>query len=246
MTLRSLPLALLDVETTGLGPDAQVVEVAVAHLELGDDEPRLVLCERVRPTVPIEPGATRAHGITDADLMGCRPWPEVLPDVLAACADRVPVAYNAPFDFGHLPEIPWPWLDLFPVAKRLYRSGCTLTEALARRGVVIDAHGAAGDAVGLGLVVSELLRFAVPRDVRDLPGLHSWIQRVALEEEASYAAWAARSGRLTAPDSPWHRLSGLEPPPFVPPPPTPRVCGCVLRVGKGGEITGHTCASRAT
>lgn len=240
MTLRGLPLAILDVETTGLTPADQVVEVAVAHLELGSDTPRLVFAERVRPSIPIPPEATKAHGITDADVAGCRSWAEVLPDVLAAVGDRVPVAYNAPFDFGFLPEVPWPWVDLFPVAKRLYRSGCTLTEVLARDGIVLDAHGAAGDVIGLGLVTTSLLRAAVPRSVVDLPALHAWLRRVALEEEASYVAWAARSGRLTAPDSPWHRLSGLEPPPFTPPPPAVRTCQCgaevVLRVAKDGSV----------
>jgi hypothetical protein len=136
-------------------------------------------------------------------------------------------------------------LDLFPVAKRLYRSGCTLTEVLTRHGIVLDAHGAAGDVVGLGLVTTEILRAAVPRDVRDLPALHSWLRGVALQEEASYVAWAARSGRLTAPDSPWHRLSGLEPPLFTPPPPATRdcpACGApvVLRVARNAGVVAVT------
>jgi len=270
--LRSLPLAILDVETTGLGPGAQVIEVAVAHLDLGSDAPRLVFAERVRPTVPIDEGATKAHGITAEDLVDCRSWAEALPDVLAACAGRVPVAYNAPFDFGHIPEVGWPWLDLLPVVQVVdkFDTGKSLTSALARRGVVIDAHGAAGDVVGLGLIASEVLRKAmklcktqktkrpclpVPQD---LVGLHVWMRDLALWVEADLVGFAARERKMTAPDSPWHRLSGLEPPPFTPPAPATRgcpACGApvVLRVARDAEVVavtvdgvGHDCRQPTT
>jgi DNA polymerase-3 subunit epsilon len=61
------PLAVLDLETTGLSPaDARVVEVAVVTLR--PDAPPGLFATRVNPGVPIPPAATAVHGITDADV----------------------------------------------------------------------------------------------------------------------------------------------------------------------------------
>jgi len=61
------PLALLDMETTGLriGVD-RIVELAIIRLAPNGD-----VAERVRrfnPEIPIPPDASRVHGITDADV----------------------------------------------------------------------------------------------------------------------------------------------------------------------------------
>lgn len=61
------PLAIVDLETTGLRTDTdRIVEISV--LLIRPDGSRESKTRRVNPGVPIPPDATRVHGITDADV----------------------------------------------------------------------------------------------------------------------------------------------------------------------------------
>jgi DNA polymerase-3 subunit epsilon len=63
------PLAVLDLETTGVDPATdRVVEVSV--LTVLPDGDRQHRTRRVNPGVPIPPAAAAVHGITDADVAG--------------------------------------------------------------------------------------------------------------------------------------------------------------------------------
>lgn len=84
------PLAVLDVETTGVDPAAaRVVEVAVLTLGPGGREG--LFHRRVNPGVPIPPAATAVHGLTDADVAGAPPFAAVAP-ALAAALDAADLA----------------------------------------------------------------------------------------------------------------------------------------------------------
>jgi DNA polymerase-3 subunit epsilon len=85
----------LDTETTGIGPAAEVIDLAVIG---GDGE--VVLETLVRPRCPIPPDATRIHGIADADVAGAPAWEQVYPYLVAAIGQRRVVVYNADFDRG--------------------------------------------------------------------------------------------------------------------------------------------------
>ncbi|WP_019635110.1 3'-5' exonuclease [Actinomadura atramentaria] len=88
---------VLDTETTDLG--GVVIELAVIDAATGD----VLLDTLVCPDgVPVEPGARRVHGITDAELADAPPWADVLPRFLDAVAGRTVLAYNAPFDRDRL------------------------------------------------------------------------------------------------------------------------------------------------
>lgn len=67
------PLALFDLETTGLNPRSdRIVEMGLVRVMPGGD-----VLERVRrfnPGVPIPPEATRVHGIRDADVADEAPF----------------------------------------------------------------------------------------------------------------------------------------------------------------------------
>lgn len=90
--LREAPL-FLDTESTGLGSDAQIIEIAIT--DAGCD----VLFEsRLRPTVPIEPGAFAVHGIDDLALATAPVWPQIAGDVQGLLCGRVVVIFNADFD----------------------------------------------------------------------------------------------------------------------------------------------------
>ena len=54
---------ILDTETTGLGDEAEICEIAVIR-----QDGSVVLDTLVRPTGKISEDATRVHGITDADV----------------------------------------------------------------------------------------------------------------------------------------------------------------------------------
>lgn len=85
----------LDTETTGFGPNAQIVDIAIVNAA-GE----IVFESLVRPrgAIPIE--ATNIHGITDEDVIGAPTWRDVWPDYLNVVWDKRVCAYNARFDFG--------------------------------------------------------------------------------------------------------------------------------------------------
>ena len=70
------PLAVLDLETTGLDPSAdRIVEIGILlAMPDGTTQPCI---QRIDPQRPIPPEATAIHGIGDADVAGCPPFAKV-------------------------------------------------------------------------------------------------------------------------------------------------------------------------
>jgi DNA polymerase III subunit epsilon len=83
----------LDTETTGTGPAAEIIEVAIV-----DHEGRLLLEEMVKPKGAIDPGAFQVHGITLEMLQGKPTWKEAWPKVEAVLAGKLVGIYNSEFD----------------------------------------------------------------------------------------------------------------------------------------------------
>lgn len=156
----------LDTETTGLGSDAEVVDLAL----IGADG-RVVLETLVRPSRPIPSDATAIHGISDADVAASPYWPEVF-DLLGSLLDGRPVVvYNAAFDRRiiaqccdrHrlvLPTGDWHCaMRAYADYYRAEESGARgsgwrkLTVAAARFGAAAGTHRAAADAVACRAVV---------------------------------------------------------------------------------------------
>lgn len=66
----SRPLALIDLETTGINVASdRIIEISI--LKVNPDGTREQKSWRVNPTIPIEPYATQVHGITNADVADC-------------------------------------------------------------------------------------------------------------------------------------------------------------------------------
>ena len=84
---------VLDSETTGLGTPIDFVEVGVVSCrgEALFDSP-------IKPSCPVEPGASRVHGRTTKGLAGERRFVEVYPDLLDALWAKRVVVYNASYD----------------------------------------------------------------------------------------------------------------------------------------------------
>ena len=91
--LRTGPF-VLDTETTGLGNDAEICEIAVI-----DGEGDVVLNSRVRPVGGISEKAAGMHGIRDADVADMPGIGDVLSHgLLSALLDGSIAIYNADFD----------------------------------------------------------------------------------------------------------------------------------------------------
>lgn len=114
-------LAVVDVETTGLGPEAKIVEIAIVLMRFGCVVS--TWSSLVHPGMPIPPDATAVHGITDA-MVAHAPTIETLrAEIAARLADASVVAgYNIfGYDEGVLARegiIPHaPIVDALPVLR---------------------------------------------------------------------------------------------------------------------------------
>lgn len=150
----------LDTETTGLGDEAQLVEIAIV------DAAGVVLFESYcSPTVAVEAEAQAVHGIGQVTLADAPSWPEIAETVRSALEGRTVVIFNAAFDtrilrqtgaaHGFQPG----WMATLKTECAMMRAaqlyGATnkygtisLTNATARAGIEFQGrvHSAAGDA----------------------------------------------------------------------------------------------------
>ena len=87
------PIAVFDLETTGLNPGYdRVIEVSVIRIDPGRG-PRLVLDALVNPRRRV--AATEIHSITGADVAGAPEFGEIAGDLLGAISGCVLTAYNS-------------------------------------------------------------------------------------------------------------------------------------------------------
>jgi DNA polymerase III epsilon subunit-like protein len=170
--LRNLPVAVIDFEATDYpSPDTHVCDVAVVHATLGADDARVAFASLVRPPISIPDRVSRIHGIDDARVADAPPFAEIADRMIEAIGDRPIVAFNAPADFTFAavelarmgrPALRWPWIDLFVVRKATKTRGRPgkLSEIAGEHGIVLDAHGATGDALTTALLLTPLMRAA--------------------------------------------------------------------------------------
>ena len=82
-----------DTETTGIGPNDGIIEIAVL-----DHDGAILVDELVKPIGTIPANATAIHGITNEMVKTASQWDVVWPRVEAAFINRVVGIYNADFD----------------------------------------------------------------------------------------------------------------------------------------------------
>ena len=136
----------------------------------------------VNPGRPIPAEATAVHGISDDDVKDAPTVAEILPEVLAFVAGRVPLAYNAEFDRNFiaaelgrmdLKNTPWgeralppaarsdvSWLDPLTWARELQKEerSRALGDVCERLGIALErAHRATDDAEAAGRVMCAFL-----------------------------------------------------------------------------------------
>jgi DNA polymerase-3 subunit epsilon len=191
--ITDVPLAIVDVETTGLWAETgdRVCEVAVLRVEPGR-EPE-VFSSLVNPHRPIEPAASNVSGLRDADVAGAPDFESLVGPLTARLEGAVLVAHNAEFDVGFLtaeyaiaraqpPSVPV--IDTLALARQLFQFPRNNLGALAEEfGVRADRrHRAEGDAWTLYEVFLRMLEDLAKRGdwtVGDLIGAQS--QHVCLK-----------------------------------------------------------------
>ncbi len=87
------PLAILDIEATGISPRAdRLVELAIVRLDPdGTEQARTWL---VNPTIPIPVETTAIHGITDEVVKTCPPFAQVAEEIKRFIGDSDLGGYN--------------------------------------------------------------------------------------------------------------------------------------------------------
>lgn len=154
--LSSLDCVVFDLETTGLTPQDDIVQIGAIRVLRG----RVVAAETfdilVDPGRPIPPGSTKVHGISNEMVRGAPNVMQALTRLKAFCGSAVLVAHNAPFDMGFLRRGPGPAFDN-PVLDTVLLSAMVWGQAAPhsldalteRLGITIPAalrHTALGDA----------------------------------------------------------------------------------------------------
>ena len=92
-------IRVIDLETTGLHADDEVVEVGAIDLNCDAGEISIVGAQMVRPRKPIPPEASAVHHITDVDVAAAPSWEEIWPQIFNANGDVIAfAAHNASFE----------------------------------------------------------------------------------------------------------------------------------------------------
>lgn len=88
---------IMDTETTGLGPDAEIVEISIIDRD-GTD----LFTSLVRPNMPITPELTAIHGIDNDMVRNAPNWADVHDCVMHLFTNKKIAIYNAPYDLRML------------------------------------------------------------------------------------------------------------------------------------------------
>jgi DNA polymerase-3 subunit epsilon len=161
----------LDTETTGLGPRAEIVDLAVVAVD-----GTVLVNQLVKPARPIPIDAMLIHGITNDHVASAPSWSEVIDQVAPLLEGRTVIAYNSSFDRDmlaqccvaasvELPALSW---ECAMRAYAAYRKDPTrrsggyrwrpLHEAAESFGLPVPTHRALADALACHGVVSRMAR----------------------------------------------------------------------------------------
>jgi DNA polymerase III subunit epsilon len=178
MAWHDIPIALLDVETTGRDASVdRVVEIGIVIARHGAVTSRYNWL--LNPGVPIPAEVSAIHGIKDEDVKDSPRFEAVAHEVAAALGGCVPAAYNAAFDraflvneFARTSYAPAAqtaappalrkdveWIDPLVWAREIQQGekSRALGEVAARLGVKLEnAHRASDDAEAAVLVLYSL------------------------------------------------------------------------------------------
>ena len=175
---------ILDSETTGLGNNAQIIEISII-----DSSGEVLLDTRVKATVPVEDEARSIHGISDESLSAAAQWPEIVDQVKKLLQNRVVVIFNSEFDIrlmrqsGNAFKLNNDWIDGIDTRCAMDLSadayGATnrygtisLADAAVEAGVVWEgsAHSSLADSKATLGIIKTIAKYSadLERQVREL------------------------------------------------------------------------------
>lgn len=97
------PLAIVDVETTGLNPRLErVIEIGILRVEDGKIKRRMDML--INPVTYVPPFITEITGITNRDVESAPTFYDRYQEIFHMLDGALFVAHNAPFDYGFLRE----------------------------------------------------------------------------------------------------------------------------------------------
>jgi DNA polymerase III epsilon subunit family exonuclease len=191
-----LPLAVIDVETTGFNPDEdRIIEVAVIHFHRGQVTEEWG--QLVNPGRPIPSAVQTLTGITDADVAAAPPFSAIAAEVAQRLQRRGLVAYNLSFDRGfiraELTRCGLSWPDDAPIfdplifARQFLRDGSKKLGKVAERlGInLVEAHRAIDDATTAGLVLYAF-QDRLPARLQDLQVLQAQWERQQAQDTSNW------------------------------------------------------------
>jgi DNA polymerase-3 subunit epsilon len=129
--LKDVPLAALDVETTGLDPARdEIVSIGVVPMTIAHISSSASRYWVLRPRVELSPESVAIHAITHAQIEAAPDLDAILGELLAALAGRVVVVHCGDIERGFLDAalrmrigegIEFPVIDTMELEARLYR-----------------------------------------------------------------------------------------------------------------------------
>jgi len=90
---------IMDTETTGLGNDAEIVEISIIDAD-GTD----LFTSLVRPNMPILPELVAIHGIANGMVCNAPSWADIHDCVMHLLTNKKIAIYNAPYDLRMLQQ----------------------------------------------------------------------------------------------------------------------------------------------
>jgi DNA polymerase-3 subunit epsilon len=173
-TLEETPIAVIDLETTGLlaGGD-RVVEVSLVRINPGE-EPRLLLDTLINPERPM--AATEIHGIRDEDVVDAPRFRDVAGELVRGLHGAILASFNVYFDAAFLRyELSRSGIDRLPpyiclmYLRPMLSLGtrCSLDDACRAHGIDhAQSHQAASDALSAAQLWSIYLDAARRSNIR--------------------------------------------------------------------------------
>lgn len=207
----SYPLVVLDFETTGVDP-VECMPVSVAAIRLEHGVERGAFYSLLRPGIPIPPGATEIHGITDEQCADAPELVDVMPQLFELAQGAAPVAYNGStydklifhrFIVGSdcpLFEPAQEWIDPLVMVRAIdrYVRGTgrhKLSATCERWGVPMPegaAHNALEDVRAVGRLLAELVRIGKVREHVTLRRLLEYTAIKRAEQNVQFEKYLAR------------------------------------------------------
>ena len=206
--LAALPMAVLDLETTGLDVRRDRIIQIGAVVMLGSEileSPRIDLM--VNPEVPIPPVSTRIHGLGDDDVAAAESFADCAESLQELLMGRVVVGHHIDFDLAVLrheaARIGVPWYN--PVSLDLALLVGALQPALPDFGLenicewlgvdVRGRHTALGDSLTTARALAQLWPRLLNADIRTLAEAGALASRRAdLRDRQAHAGWHAMPG----------------------------------------------------